>query len=259
MSEFSTQKLRVSYSAKTVIDSMDLTIPREKITTIIGPNAAGKSTLLHAISRLLKPASGQVLLDGKSIHAMRSRDLAKDLGLLPQAPSVPQGIRVAELVARGRHPHHGVFGGWTSDDEEAVAAALLATDTLEIAEENMDELSGGQRQRVWIAMALAQQTDILLLDEPITFLDLKHQVEILNLLRVLNARERKTIVVVIHDVNLAAHYSDHIVALKSGRVFAEGAPEEIVNFENLRVIFEVETIIISHPQTGRPFALPIHQ
>jgi iron complex transport system ATP-binding protein len=223
----------------------------------VGANACGKSTLLRSMSRLLSPRAGQVLLDGRAVHRMPAKELARTLGLLPQSPIAPEGITVADLVGRGRHPHQGVFTRWRREDDAAVAAALEATQTTALAERAVDELSGGQRQRVWIAMALAQQTDLLLLDEPTTFLDVAHQVEVLDLLTDLNRTRGTTIVMVLHDLNLAARYADSLVALASGRVHAVGTPAEVLTEEHVRAVFGLDCQVIPDPTSGKPLMLPI--
>ncbi|MBM9467631.1 ABC transporter ATP-binding protein [Nakamurella sp. YIM 132084] len=236
---------------------MDLTVPPGAITVIVGANACGKSTLLRSMSRLLTPRAGRIVLDGKDVHRMPAKELARTLGLLPQSPIAPEGITVADLVGRGRNPHQGLFSRWTRQDDEAVAAALQATHTTDLADRSVDELSGGQRQRVWIAMALAQQTDVLLLDEPTTFLDVSHQVEVLDLLTDLNHTRGTTIVVVLHDLNLAARYADHLIALTDGRLHAAGLPAEVLTEEMVRAVFGVDSRIIVDPTSGAPLMLPI--
>lgn len=245
------------YGGNLILDGLDLTIAAGKITVIVGANACGKSTLLRTMSRLLVPQKGRVLLDGKSIHKMPSRILARSLGLLPQSPIAPDGISVADLVSRGRHPYQGIFSRWTREDNEAVAAALCATKTLQLADRLVDELSGGQRQRVWIAMALAQQTDILLLDEPTTFLDISHQIEVLDLLTDLNRERQTTIVMVLHDLNLAARYADHLIAMTEGKLYIEGPPQDVLSEETVRAVFNLDSHIIIDPTSGRPIMLPI--
>ncbi len=249
--------LSAGYGEDEILHGLDLAVPPGKITVIVGANACGKSTLLRSMSRLLSPREGQVLLDGKSIHRTPPRELARTLGLLPQSPIAPEGITVADLVSRGRHPHHSLFSRWTRRDDEAVDAALNATKTADLAERPVDELSGGQRQRVWIAMALAQQTEILLLDEPTTFLDISHQVEVLDLLTDLNHQRGTTVVMVLHDLNLAARYSDHLVAMTEGRVHVSGTPQEVLTEHNMRHVFGLESRIITDPTSGRPIMLPI--
>ncbi|KAB2698120.1 ABC transporter ATP-binding protein [Ochrobactrum sp. Kaboul] len=250
-------QLSSGYDDTLILDGLDLDVPSGKITVIVGANACGKSTLLRTMSRLLAPRKGQVLLDGKSIHKIPSRELARTLGLLPQSPIAPEGITVADLVSRGRNPHQKMFARWTREDDEAVAAALNATQTASLAERPVDELSGGQRQRVWIAMALAQQTEILLLDEPTTFLDIAHQVEVLDLLTDLNRERGTTIVMVLHDLNLAARYADFLVAMNGGRLHVSGAPQDVLTEKTVADVFGLESRIITDPTSGRPMMLPI--
>jgi iron complex transport system ATP-binding protein len=250
-------QLSASYGDTEILRTLDLDVPPGKITVIVGANASGKSTLLRTMSRLLVPTKGQVLLDGKAIHQMPTRELARTIGLLPQSPIAPEGILVDDLVRRGRHPHHGLFSSWTRADEDAVEHALRATHTTDLAERSVDELSGGQRQRVWIAMALAQQTDILLLDEPTTFLDINHQVEVLDLLVDLNRSRGTTVVMVLHDLNLGARYADHLVALAGGRVHVSGAPGDVLTEDTVRTVFGLESRILTDPTAGRPLMVPI--
>jgi iron complex transport system ATP-binding protein len=209
------------------------------------------------MSRLLSPRAGQVLLDGRAVHRLPAKELARTLGLLPQSPIAPEGITVADLVGRGRHPHQGIFSRWSREDDAAVAAALEATQTTALAERPVDELSGGQRQRVWIAMALAQQTDLLLLDEPTTFLDVSHQIEVLDLLTDLNRARGTTIVMVLHDLNMAARYADHLVALTAGRVHAAGTPADVLTEATVRAVFGLDCRVIVDPTSGAPLMLPI--
>jgi iron complex transport system ATP-binding protein len=254
---FTVRDLSAGYGETEILHSVDLDIPLGKITVIVGANASGKSTLLRAMSRLLTPSQGEVLLDGKSIHAAQTRELARRIGLLPQSPIAPEGILVDDLVRRGRHPHRGLFSRWSARDEEAVERALTVTRTADLADRAVDELSGGQRQRVWIAMALAQETGILLLDEPTTFLDINHQVEILDLLVDLNRTRGTTVVMVLHDLNLGARYADHLVALAEGRVHLAGPPDEVLSAETVRTIFGLESRVLTDPTSGRPMMLPI--
>jgi len=223
----------------------------------VGANACGKSTLLRAMARLLKPKAGHVLLDGKDLHSMPTKQVARTLGLLPQSPIAPEGIVVADLVSRGRHPHQGALARWTKADDEAVAEALRLTDTTEIADRAVDELSGGQRQRTWIAMSLAQQTDVLLLDEPTTFLDVSHQIDVLDLLTDLNRQRGTTIVMVLHDLNLAARYADHLIAVRDGRLHAAGNPCEVLTSTVVREVFGMDSQIILDPVSRKPLVLPI--
>ncbi len=249
--------LTLGYGERTVIQGLDLPVPPGRITAIVGANACGKSTLLRSMSRLLAPRAGQVLLDGKQVHRTPAKELARLLGLLPQSPLAPEGITVADLVGRGRHPHQRVLSRWSAADDAAVAAALEATATLDLAERSVDELSGGQRQRVWIAMVLAQQTDVLLLDEPTTFLDVSHQIEVLDLLTDLNRARGTTIVMVLHDLNLAARYSDHLVALAGGTVHSAGVPGQVLTEACVREVFGLDARIITDPTSGRPLMLPL--
>ncbi|QUX31491.1 ABC transporter ATP-binding protein [Nocardiopsis akebiae] len=251
------EDLTLGYKDRVVIESLDLTVPPGRITAIVGANACGKSTLLRSMSRLLAPRVGHVLLDGKEVHRLPSKELARTLGLLPQSPIAPEGITVSDLVGRGRHPHQRMLSRWSREDDEAVAEALEATRTVDLADRPVDELSGGQRQRVWIAMALAQRTDLLLLDEPTTFLDVSHQVEVLDLLTDLNRSLGTTIVLVLHDLNLAARYADHLIALASGRLHAAGAPEEVLTPETVHAVFGLRSEVITDPTSGRPLMLPL--
>ena len=253
----SLERLRAGYGESLVLDGLDLSLPRGRITAIVGANACGKSTLLRAMSRLLPPKAGRVLFDGTDIHAVAPRRLARRLGFLPQSPVAPEGITVLDLVSRGRHPHQGLFGRWRGADERAVAEALRLTGTGDLAERPVEDLSGGQRQRVWIAMALAQQTDILLLDEPTTFLDINHQVEVLDLLTDLNRARGTTIVMVLHDLNLAARYADLLVAMTGGRIHASGTPETVLTEPMLRAVFGLSARIVADPVTGKPMMIPI--
>jgi len=249
--------LTVGYDGAPVIDGLDLALPTSGITMIVGGNGCGKSTLLRTLARLLKPRSGSVLLDGTVISQLPTKEVARIVGLLPQAPIAPDGISVADLVDRGRTPHRGWLGGRDRRDDEVVADALQVTGMTEFAERSIDELSGGQRQRAWVAMALAQEPDILLLDEPTTYLDLAHQVELLQLL-VRLSRERGTqVVVVMHELNLATRYADHLVAMRDGRIVAEGAPGDVVTVELLREVFDLEAVVIPDPVAGTPMIVPV--
>ncbi len=249
--------LTLAYDDRVIVDGLSLTIPAEEITVIVGANACGKSTLLRGLARLLKPRHGTVLLDGEDIHHLPTRDVATRLGILPQQPIAPEGISVGDLVARGRHPHQRWFRQWSTADEEAVATALAATELTDIADRSVDELSGGQRQRVWIALALAQGTGLMLLDEPTTFLDLAHQVEVLDLLDDLNRNEQRTIVIVLHDLNLACRYAHHLVAMKDGAIVAEGAPGDVITVDTVRTVFGMDSQVIDDPLTGTPLVLPV--
>jgi iron complex transport system ATP-binding protein len=251
------EALTLGYGDRTVIDGLELRVAAGRVTAIVGANACGKSTLLRSMSRLLAPRAGHVVLDGRDVHRMPAKQLARTLGLLPQSPIAPEGITVSDLVGRGRHPHQGILSRWSHDDDVAVAAALDATDTAELVDRPVGELSGGQRQRVWIAMALAQQTDLLLLDEPTTFLDVSHQIEVLDLLTDLNRSRGTTIVMVLHDLNLAARYSDHLIALAGGGIHAQGAPADVLTEDTVREVFGLDSRVIVDPTSGRPLMLPI--
>lgn len=251
------QHLSLAYDDTVIVDNLTVAIPNGRITVIVGANACGKSTLLRGLARLLKPRAGGVLLDGHDIHRLPTKEVATRLGMLPQQPVAPEGITVGDLVARGRHPHQRWLRQFSSDDEAAVLAALQATSTADLADRSVDELSGGQRQRVWIALALAQGTSLMLLDEPTTFLDLAHQVEVLNLLTRLNAVDGRTIVAVLHDLNMACRYANHLIAMRDGTIVAEGPPVDVITRELVRVVFELDAHIIPDPYTGTPLVLPV--
>ncbi|WBU38036.1 ABC transporter ATP-binding protein [Homoserinibacter sp. YIM 151385] len=251
------QRVTLAYGDRTVADALDLRVAPGRVTAIVGPNGCGKSTLLRALARLIAPKTGEVLLDGAAIHGGHSKEIARVLGLLPQSPVAPEGIAVADLVGRGRTPHQKLLARWSAEDYDAVAAALEATGTTELADRSVDELSGGQRQRVWIAMALAQQTDILLLDEPTTFLDVAHQVEVLDLLAELNHERGTTVVMVLHDLNLAARYADELVVISEGRVHAQGAPGDIITADTVREVFGLDSRILEDPVSRTPMVVPI--
>lgn len=261
MATLNASGLTLKYDQRTVIEDLSTEIPAGKVTMIVGANACGKSTLLRALSRLLKPASGTVTLGGKDIHTRPAREVARVLGLLPQHPTAPDGITVRDLVGRGRFPHQGFFRGWSGgaspDDQRAVLNAMSATDTLDLADRSVDQLSGGQRQRVWIAMALAQETEVLLLDEPTTYLDLAHQVEVLDLLTDLNRRRGTTVAIVLHDLNLAARYADHVIAMKGGRIAAEGDAEAVITEALVRDVFGLESWVVPDPASGTPLVVPL--
>ena len=249
--------LGLGYGDVRIVEGLNVDVPIGQVTVIVGANGCGKSTLLRGLARLLHPTTGAVLLDGRSVHAMPSKEVAKVMGLLPQSPIAPEGITVADLVGRGRYPHQGWFRQWSDDDDRAVAEALAATDTLGLADRPIEEMSGGQRQRVWIAMALAQETDLLLLDEPTTFLDLAHQVEVLDLLTDLNRRRGTTVVIVMHDLNLACRYADHLIAMKNGTIVRQGPPAEVITPSVMREVFSMKATIITDPVSGTPTVIPI--
>lgn len=250
-----TEKLTLAYDQAIIIHDMDVAIPRGQITALVGPNGCGKSTLLRGLARLLAPRGGAAYLDGKAIHRMPTRELAKQLGILPQSPVAPEGLTVRELVAQGRYPHQSWFQQWSADDESAVVKALALTGMTDLAERPVDTLSGGQRQRAWIAMTLAQETEVILLDEPTTFLDLAHQIEVLQLLERLNRSEQRTIVMVVHDLNHATRHAHHLIALKNGTVVAAGSPNNVVTPALLRSVFGVEGTVIPDPRTGVPLCI----
>lgn len=255
--DLDTVGLSLAYDGREVIGGLDLTIPGGEVTVIVGANACGKSTLLRGVARLLRPSAGVVRLDGRDISAYPAKEFARVVGILPQSPIAPEGITVADLIGRGRHPHQGLFRQWSSTDGAVVAEAMRVTSTAELAHRRVEELSGGQRQRVWIAMALAQDPDILLLDEPTTFLDVTHQIEVLDLLADLNRTRRSTIVMVLHDLNLAARYADHLVVMAGGAVVATGVPSEVLTAELVQRAFGLESQIIADPVCGSPMVIPI--
>jgi iron complex transport system ATP-binding protein len=248
--------ITLAYGDRLVVEELALEVAPGRITAIVGANGCGKSTLLRALARLLSPKAGQIVLDGLELSSRPTKEIARLIGLLPQSPIAPEGIVVADLVGRGRHPHQGVFARWSRADDEAVAAALDATGIADLADRPVDELSGGQRQRVWIAMVLAQATDILLLDEPTTFLDVAHQIEVLDLLADLNRARGTTIVMVLHDLNLASRYADEIVAVCDGRVHAVGAPSSVITADLVSEVFGLDSEVIPDPLTGKPLVLP---
>lgn len=250
--------LRLSYSpAKIVVDNLDLELPPGRVTAVIGANGSGKSTVLRALARLLRPDAGRVVLDGHDIHHARTRDIARRLGLLPQAPVSPEGITVRDLVRRGRTPHTSMWRQWSESDESALAAALEATDLTELADQPVDTLSGGQRQRAWLALVIAQETPLLLLDEPTTFLDVAHQLDVLELVRRLNREGGRTVVMVLHDLNQACRYADHLIALRDGAVVRAGRPAEVVTEELVETVFDLAAKVIPDPVNGSPMVVPI--
>ncbi|WP_372729724.1 ABC transporter ATP-binding protein [Nocardioides sp.] len=248
--------VRAGYGAETILDGIDLTVPAGVVSAIVGPNGCGKSTLLKTIARVMRPTEGRVLLDETSVHHQPTRQVAKHLGLLPQSNAVPEQLTVRALVERGRYPHRGVFSPWSEADRDAVAEALDVTGTAGLADRHVDELSGGQRQRAWIAMVLAQQTPVLLLDEPTTYLDLAHRLEILRLLRRLNRERGVTVVMVLHDLNEACRYADHVIAMRDGAVHASGRPRDVVTPELVRDVFGVACLTVADPVSGTPIVVP---
>jgi iron complex transport system ATP-binding protein len=254
--ELRAEHLRLAYDDRVVVDDLDVLVPPGRITVIVGANACGKSTLLRALARLLTPRAGTVYLDGRSVHSTPTRQVAKQLGILPQSPVAPDGLTVIDLVTRGRAPHQSWWRQWSSDDETAVTDALRATELTDLADRPVDELSGGQRQRAWIAMAIAQETPVLLLDEPTTFLDLAHQIDVLDLVVDLNRREGRTIVMVLHDLNQACRYADHVIAMKAGKIVAEGLPASVVTPELVEDVFDVRCQVTVDPVSETPLVIP---
>ncbi len=257
VSRLNASDLTLAYDERVISTALDVVIPDQSFTVIVGANGCGKSTLLRALSRMIKPAKGSAYLDGKAIHTMSSKEVARRLGLLPQSPIAPDGITVADLVARGRYPHQKLLRQWSRDDERIVAEALDATGTRGLANRFVDELSGGQRQRVWVAMTLAQQTDILLLDEPITFLDIAYQIDVLDLCADLHERQKYTLVAVLHDLNHACRYATHLIAMRDGNIIAQGPPAGIVTAELVEEVFGLPCEIITDPQSDTPLVFPI--
>lgn len=251
------RQLTLAYDRAEILKNLDLAIPAGQITSLVGRNGCGKSTLLRALARLLKPKAGAVYLDSQSVFSMSTREVARHLGILPQSPTAPEGLTVRELVAQGRYPHQGWLQQWSEEDERLVEKALASTRMTELADLPLDSLSGGQRQRAWIAMVLAQGTEILLLDEPTTYLDMAHQVDVLDLLYELNQDEGRTIVMVLHDLNLACRYSHHLVAVREGKVFAQGEPAQVVTEEMVRTVFGMDCHILNDPVAGTPLCVPV--
>ncbi|MBC9956557.1 ABC transporter ATP-binding protein [Yimella sp. cx-51] len=257
MTSLRAERLGLSYDKHRVVEELDLELPTGKVTAIVGANGCGKSTLLRGLSRVLAPTEGRVLLGGDDLHRMPPKQVARHIALLPQHPVAPSGMSVAELIGMGRHPHQSAFRPRTREDDRIVAEAMEATDTVALAERPVEELSGGQRQRVWIAMVVAQHTDILLLDEPTSFLDLAHAVDVLDLVTDLNRERGTTVAMVLHDLNLAARYADHLVAMKGGAVLAEGSPAKVITTASVKEIFGMTATVLPDPVTGTPLVVPI--
>ncbi|EKM0362992.1 iron-enterobactin ABC transporter ATP-binding protein [Cronobacter turicensis] len=251
------EALTLGYGDFRVADGLNVAIPDGKFTAIIGPNGCGKSTLLRTLSRLMKPLGGQVRLDGEAIQHFATKEVARRIGLLAQNASAPGDITVQELVARGRYPHQPLFTRWRDEDERAVQKAMDATGVSALADQSVDTLSGGQRQRAWIAMVLAQETSILLLDEPTTWLDISHQIDLLELLSALNREQGYTLAAVLHDLNQACRYANHLIALRDGKIIAEGAPSEIVDAALIEAIYGLRCMIIEDPVAGTPLVVPL--
>lgn len=258
MNSITTEKLDIAYDEALIVKALDMNIPHGKITSIIGPNGCGKSTVLKAVGRILKPKTGLVYLSGEDLRKLSTREIAKKMAILPQTPVAPSGLTVSELVAYGRFPHQRGFGKLSPEDKKIVHWALSVTKLADLAHREVDTLSGGQRQRVWIAMALAQQTDLILLDEPTTYLDLAHQLEVLELLFDLNRNQNVTIVMVLHDLNLAARFSDYMISIREGTVIRHGSPEEVMTPWVLKQAFSIDAEIVHEPRTGRPVCLTYH-
>ncbi|MFF7259945.1 ABC transporter ATP-binding protein [Streptomyces sp. NPDC008159] len=256
VNRLSAENVTLAYDQRVIAEQLSVEIPDNSFTVIVGPNACGKSTLLRALSRMLKPSQGRVLLDGQVIQSMPAKQVARTLGLLPQSSIAPDGITVGDLVGRGRYPHQGLLRQWSAQDERIVRESMEATGVAQLADRYVDELSGGQRQRVWIAMALAQQTPLLLLDEPTTYLDIQHQIDVLDLCAELHEEQGRTLVAVLHDLNHAARYATHLIALRGGEVVAEGAPGDIVTAELVEEVFGLRCQVIDDPETGTPLVVP---
>lgn len=249
--------LKLGYEHRIICEDLELSIPEGKFTVIVGPNGCGKSTLLRSLCRLLKPHQGQVSLDGKNIQTIPAKALAREMGLLPQSSCAPDGIRVVDLIARGRYPHQKLFKQWSLEDQNAVFQAMADTDVTALAERQVDALSGGQKQRVWVAMVLAQKTPIVLLDEPTTYLDVAHQIDLLELFRSLNREKNHTIVAVLHDLNQACRYADHLIAFSSGKIVAQGQPNALVNADLVKQVFDLDCVVIDDPVSHTPLIVPL--
>ncbi|MFD3735136.1 ABC transporter ATP-binding protein [Streptomyces sp. NPDC058632] len=256
MNRLSAEDVTLAYDQRVIAEQLSVEVPDHSFTVIVGPNACGKSTLLRALSRMLKPDRGRVLLDGQVIQSMPAKKVARTLGLLPQSSIAPDGITVADLVGRGRYPHQGILRQWSAEDERVVQESMARTGIADLGERHVDELSGGQRQRVWIAMALAQETPLLLLDEPTTYLDIQHQIDVLDLCAELHEEQGRTLVAVLHDLNHAARYATHLIALRDGKIIAQGAPKEIVTAGLVEQVFGLSCQVIDDPETGTPLIVP---
>lgn len=256
METIATKDLTLGYGDDIIIDDLNMTVPKGEITVFIGANGCGKSTLLRSMARLLKPKEGGVVLNGENIAKMPTKEVAKQLSILPQSPISPEGLTVEDLVKQGRHPYKSMFNRWSGEDEDAVNEALESTNMLDLRDRAVDSLSGGQRQRAWIAMILAQKTDTILLDEPTTYLDMTHQIEVLDLLFELNEKHNSTIVMVLHDLNLACRYAHNIVAIKDKKVHVQGKPEEIISCNMVHDVFQMRCDVTYDPVFGTPMCIP---
>lgn len=256
MNGIQTENLTIKYDKQAIIEKLSFTVPLEKITVLVGANGSGKSTLLRSLARLLTPSAGEILLDAQNLKNISTKQIARKLAILPQGPIAPEGITVQQLVKQGRYPHQKWFQQWSKEDAELVDKALVATQLTEFKDRAVETLSGGQRQRAWIAMTLAQETPIILLDEPTTYLDLTHQIELLDFLFDLNREFKRTIVMVLHDINLACRYADNLVAIHNKNVAAQGSPEDIVTPQMVKKIFHLDAIISEDPFFGTPLCIP---
>lgn len=257
MNTLRSNKVFSGYNDRIIVNDVNIEIPRGKISVILGSNGCGKSTMLKTFCRLLKPASGEIILNDKSLSNINSKEIARTIGLLPQSSQAPEGIKVIDLIARGRFPYRKPMSSMTREDYDAIAEAMEFMGITNLADKSVDELSGGQRQRVFIALALAQKTDILFLDEPTTYLDISYQIEILDLLKDLNRERKITIVMVLHDINLSTRYADYIFAMKDGRLIRQGTPLEVITVDNIREIYGLTSKVIRDPVSNSPFVIPI--
>ncbi|MCD7109406.1 ABC transporter ATP-binding protein [Rhizobium sp. DKSPLA3] len=255
--KISGKHIDLAYGKRRIVETLDLDIPERRFTALIGPNGSGKSTVLRAYAGLMKPSGGSILLDGRDLTDLSTGEVARKVGVLLQGPVAPEGLTVGDLVRQGRYPHRSLFGRWSAADQQACDEALTLTGTMDISDRLLDSLSGGQRQRAWIAMTLAQQGEVLLLDEPTTYLDLEHQIELMNLIKTLVDRHGKTVVAVLHDINQAARYATHIVMLKDGKVIAAGPPDNVISAKTIADVFKVKTLVIRDPVAGTPLCVPL--
>lgn len=255
--KIASKSVDIAYGQRRVVEGLDLAIPQQRFTALIGPNGSGKSTILRTFAALMKPSHGSILLDGRDLTDLSTREVARKVGVLLQGPVAPEGLTVGDLVRLGRYPHRSLFSRWTAEDQAAVDEAVLLTGTTDLADRALDSLSGGQRQRAWIAMTLVQQGEAILLDEPTTYLDLEHQIELMNLITTLVQEHGKTVVAVLHDINQAARYAQHIVVLKNGKITAAGKPEAVISAETIADVFKVKTVVIRDPVAGTPLCIPL--